>query len=130
MNIALDYDGTYTEDSELWELFIKTATTLGHTVYLVTMRYPEEGIRHNIGCPIYYTSRQAKRRFMEENHGIKFQVWIDDIPEFILLSSKEQMWPPSVSDEYSCQTEDCNVPTRTTYDDHCVVCQRAMRKPS
>ena len=37
MKIALDYDGTFTEDSGLWCRFIDEAT-VNHQVYLVTYR--------------------------------------------------------------------------------------------
>lgn len=134
MKIALDYDGTYTEDPELWDGFVMLAHQLGHEVHIVTMRYPEETIRHQIPqthdhtrleqwATIHYTSRQAKRRFMQ-NIGLEFQVWIDDIPEFILHSTQEALWPSEVADEYQCKTIDCNLPKRSKDHDLCVVCQR------
>ena len=42
MNIALDFDGTYTEAPWLWNKFIDDAYLLGHEVYLVTGRPPDE----------------------------------------------------------------------------------------
>lgn len=133
MKIALDYDGTYTEDPELWDGFIMLAHQLGHEVHVVTMRFPEEAIRHPIPQPqrgevrkkakIHYTSRQAKRRFMQ-NMGHEFQVWIDDIPEFILHSTQEALWPSEITDQYQCATPECNLPTRSKADEHCMVCQR------
>lgn len=134
MKIALDYDGTYTEDPELWDNFIMAAHKLGHDVHVVTMRFPEERIWHPIPQPqalvkiekwatIHYTSRQAKRRYMQ-NMGHEFQVWIDDIPEFIIHSTQEALWPSEVADEYQCQTIDCGLPKRNKHETHCVVCQR------
>lgn len=123
MNTALDYDGTYTEDPQLWEMLINVATHLVHKVYIVTMRYPEEAIRHKVGAEVHYTSRQAKRRYMQ-NIGIAFQVWVDDIPEFILHSTQEALWPDEATNMYNCGTPDCNLPLRSKHDELCVVCQR------
>ncbi len=79
--IALDYDGTYTDDPVLWELFIKNALNCGHTVLCITMRYPEtEKIALNI--PVYYTKRQSKMNFCKANN-IDIDIWIDDKPGWI-----------------------------------------------
>lgn len=40
LRIALDYDNTYTADNVLWDAFIKLSVSLGHSVYIVTMRNP------------------------------------------------------------------------------------------
>lgn len=42
MLIALDYDGTFTEDPTLWVSFIAMAQAHGHDVIGVTMRYEFE----------------------------------------------------------------------------------------
>ncbi|MBK8754531.1 MAG: hypothetical protein IPL99_24050 [Candidatus Competibacteraceae bacterium] len=39
--IALDYDGTYTEDTKLWDAFIALATRAGHWVICCMMRYED-----------------------------------------------------------------------------------------
>lgn len=85
MQIALDYDATYTVDRDFWDDFIKNAVNRGHSVLCVTMRYPEDVI--NIPCDVYYTSRQAKGAYVKE-HNIKIDVWIDDSPLYILLDAK------------------------------------------
>jgi len=123
MNIALDYDGTFTEDPGLWLKFIESAQAHGHTVMLVTMRYPVEQVTSQLKCPVHYTSRQAKRRYMQ-NMGIEIQVWIDDIPEFILHSTQEALWPEDLAAEYQCQTDGCDLPKKHKADAHCIVCQR------
>jgi len=38
MQIALDYDDTYTKDPSLWVKFIDNARDNGHTVVIVTAR--------------------------------------------------------------------------------------------
>lgn len=84
MRIALDYDGTYTNDPELWEQFIANARARGHEVVCVTMRRPAEAL--TMGIDVYYTARRAKKLFMMEL-GVLVDVWIDDMPEFLLTSA-------------------------------------------
>ena len=76
MLIALDYDGTYTADPELWDWFIDRARQRGHEIKIATMRYPHESIP-DIGCEIVYTSRKAKFGC------IPADIWIDDMPHFL-----------------------------------------------
>jgi hypothetical protein len=83
MIIALDYDNTYTADPKLWDRFIKDAEANGHTVKIVTMRYPpgaddypSETIK-NAPCEVIYTSRIAKAKI------VKADIWIDDSPHWI-----------------------------------------------
>ncbi len=86
MLIALDYDGTYTADPELWLMFVLNAQQRGHSVICATMRTPQEG---KDMCPILvntieiiYTSRQAKLIYLEKL-GIFPDIWIDDSPDFL-----------------------------------------------
>lgn len=76
MLIALDYDKTYTADVKLWATFIADARRKGHTVVIVTMRYPSESI-DDAPCKVIYTSRLAKRKFVNAD------IWIDDSPQWI-----------------------------------------------
>ncbi len=76
MLIALDYDGTYTADPELWDCFIAKAKERGHDVKIATMRFPTEAIP-DIGLDVVYTSRQAKFGCMPAD------IWIDDRPQFL-----------------------------------------------
>lgn len=103
MNIALDFDKTYTADPELWLSFIDNARKRGHNVYVVTMRYGDgwekdqvhKELAHHVDGMIF-TSREAKRKHALDNHGIHFDIWIDDNPEMIgehshaLLFSQEE----------------------------------------
>jgi hypothetical protein len=88
MNISLDYDNTYTRDPLLWNAFLRMTEDLGHTIYCVTMRYDFEG--HDVRAAldgrvdyIFFTGRKAKKDFMFEQ-GIAIDVWIDDMPFFVL----------------------------------------------
>ncbi len=100
MNIGLDWDGTCTEDAELYFMFVNLARSRGHKVWIVTMRYPSE-----ISNPknpeksipqyfidavdgIIFTSREAKRPAVEKA-GIKIDVWIDDNPIAVEKSAAE-----------------------------------------
>ena len=87
MIIALDYDGTYTADPELWDMFIFTAHQRGHQVHLVTMRHESEPVRMGEQpARIHYTDRKAKLPYMMAQ-GIEVQIWVDDRPDFVLLSA-------------------------------------------
>lgn len=82
---ALDYDGTYTRDPELWDSWIKLATSRGHLVLCVTMRYQEETIE--MPCEVIYTSRKAKQPFMIARGFRPPDVWIDNEPKWLLEDS-------------------------------------------
>jgi hypothetical protein len=85
MRVALDYDGTYTRDPELWDEFIKALIHRGHKVICVTMRKPTETIE--MPCDIIYTSRAAKQPFLDAL-DIIIDVWIDDNPCWILVDAE------------------------------------------
>ena len=84
MNISLDFDDTYTRDPLLWDNFISSARQQGHQVYVVTMRYKEEGddvvkyLQENVDM-IIFTGRLAKKPYLDNMH-IHIDVWIDDNP--------------------------------------------------
>lgn len=90
MNIAIDYDDTYTRDPATWDEVIDTFQAAGHMVYCVTMRNVNESadVMDSIGkkVPVFVTDRKAKRAFMFA-HGIRIDVWIDDRPDFILMDA-------------------------------------------
>lgn len=76
LNIALDYDGTYTADPALWNAFIGIAQSYGHSVKIVTMRHPTEPVP-NPPCEVIYTARKAKML------SYLADIWIDDQPLLI-----------------------------------------------
>jgi hypothetical protein len=85
MNIALDFDDTYTRDPELWDQFIFTARARGHDIRIVTFRKStmRDDALDNIGIPVIYTEYTQKRAFTNKM-GWFVDVWIDDSPEFIV----------------------------------------------
>ena len=84
MNIALDYDHTYTADPILWKEFCVSARSRGHRVYIVTARDEEHPIPMLDHVDrVYYTRLKAKRAFME-NRSIEINIWIDDKPDYIV----------------------------------------------
>lgn len=90
MKIALDYDGTYTEDPVLWNKFIDLLQLRDHEVMIVTFRGDDTPIDHEVPIPVYYTAARPKREFMNDI-GITIDVWIDDYPELIV---HESSWTP------------------------------------
>ena len=85
MNIALDFDDTYTRDPEFWDEFIQSALTKGHDIRIVTFRKSRmtDPMLDKIGIPVIYTEFTQKRVFTNKLGWI-VDVWIDDSPEFIV----------------------------------------------
>lgn len=87
MNIALDFDDTYTRDPEFWEMFIDNAKARNHDVRIVTFRKTSmtdpalDYLSQRI--PVIYTEFTQKRKFTNKMGWI-VDVWIDDSPEFIV----------------------------------------------
>lgn len=94
MNIALDYDGTYTRDPEAWDQFIELMQRQGHTVYCVTMRYRNYEMKEVLAAleskvdGIFFTERKAKQPFMFAR-GISIDVWVDDNPFWVNTDAAE-----------------------------------------
>lgn len=94
MLVALDYDNTFTRDPKAWIDFIHLMQREGHTVYCVTMRFgtnPKEAneVQQALGHlvdGVFFTNRKAKRAYMLER-GIHVNVWIDDLPDFIIMDA-------------------------------------------
>ena len=86
MKIALDYDGTFTEDPKLWLKFIDMCQLRDHEIFVVTFRGDDTPIDHELPIKVYYTAARPKRQWME-NLGVKVDVWIDDYPELIVQES-------------------------------------------
>lgn len=88
MNIALDYDETFTRDPEGWVKSITELKKRGHNVYGVSMRYDAElksmdKAYVDLVDRLYLTQRRKKREYMD-NLQVRIDVWIDDTPEFIV----------------------------------------------
>lgn len=83
MTIAIDYDGTFTRDQDFWRSVINSAIHRGHRVIIVTNRSERDKISlppFAQAVPIYYCDRRLKEQHMLGAHGIKVDVWIDDMP--------------------------------------------------
>lgn len=96
--IALDFDGTYTSDPELWDQWIRIATSRGHRVLCVTFRPTDkmEKVHATIGQVIgvencICTNGKYKKEYTSDNN-IQVDIWIDDIPETIVTSEDVQYW--------------------------------------
>lgn len=101
MNISIDYDDTYTKDPLLWNWFAKEAMNRGHYVCCVSARAaqhmddPKATIGRIIGAEnCFGTGLQPKRRFMKINHSIKIDVWVDDMPEYIVDDHSQSLYLP------------------------------------
>ncbi len=89
MLIALDFDGTYTADPELWDSFIKDMKSRGHEIIIATMRYEGEeeaeilkyGLDKKVD-KIIYTNRLAKKSAVQRQYK-HVDIWIDDMPEWL-----------------------------------------------
>lgn len=86
LNFAVDYDQTYTANPKLIEMIISTILAMGHNVYIVTARNPildKIRIQFPRGAEVIYCDGVAKRHVMENQKGIKIDIWMDDKPESI-----------------------------------------------
>lgn len=85
MNIALDYDRTFTEDPHLWDFFVGMCVHRGHKVFIVTARHKHEKLELETPrcAPVIFTGRQMKEQHCLKVHGITIDVWIDDMPGLI-----------------------------------------------
>lgn len=91
MNIALDYDGTYTADKDFWNNFIESANAKGHSVTIVTLRNGFIDRSNELWdlakiCPIVYCDGKAKLDVVEDQK-LHIDIWIDDLPRSILHGS-------------------------------------------
>ena len=91
MNIALDYDGTYTADPTFWNKFIRLARRAGHRVIIATSRMKhgvlesEQPIARdlNVGVDAVVFCNHNLKDEVCRKHGWTIDVWIDDRPESI-----------------------------------------------
>ena len=84
MMFGLDWDGTFTEDPELWRIFVTHAKLRGHDVTIITTRDANniETIRneaHRLGIEVLPCNGLPKIQVADEA-GILVHVWIDDMP--------------------------------------------------
>lgn len=89
LDIALDFDATYSADPKLWDVFIAAARALGHDVRIVTARderfdrtAPLE-LLEDSGVEIIWCRGIAKRFYCTNFTDFHPAIWIDDKPESI-----------------------------------------------
>lgn len=97
MNIAIDYDDTYTLNPRMWDEFIERAYEYDCEVYLVTWRDGNNAamrqevlsnVQSVLSQRMHFTNLKAKRKYMEDK-GIYIDVWVDDNPYAILHDGNE-----------------------------------------
>ena len=85
MTLALDFDGTFTEDPDMWRSFIRSAQLRGHTVICATGRkeWTDDMARYGLPeIPIVYCWGMMKEEACRKA-GYSINVWIDDCPGMI-----------------------------------------------
>lgn len=88
MNIAIDYDKTFSADPEGWIQVITLMEARGHKFVCVTGRTNEFDfgkeviLAINNLIPIVFAGQKWKKQAAEEA-GWKIDIWIDDMPEYI-----------------------------------------------
>ncbi len=87
--IAVDWDGTFTEDPDLWRNFIKAAQAIDggrkFRCFFVTFRRPCEEVQKEadaLGIEAIFTSGVPKMKYCME-HETDIHIWIDDMPELL-----------------------------------------------
>lgn len=82
LKIALDYDGTYTADTLLWDEFMKLARSRGHEVILTSNKksadLSKDVALKEIAKIAAGLILGKNRKTAKENHGIEFDIWIDN----------------------------------------------------
>lgn len=105
LTIAIDFDDTFTADTQAWSDVIRLLQAFGYTVLCVTGRSDFEVNRTEIenalpnGVSVFLTSGMQKDTFMR-SRGFNVDIWIDDCPA-VIPSIKDL----SLSLEWSMGTE-------------------------
>lgn len=94
LNIAIDYDETYTADPALWYQFIQLAKAAGHNPFICTYRderYDKDETLEFLeqdDLEVVYTRGVAKKWWCEQFTGLDpVHIWIDDKPNRIYENS-------------------------------------------
>lgn len=85
MVFSLDYDGTYSEDNELWLDFIDKAKARGHEVICISARdQDDKDICKELLSRVRFVGTSGAHKYEYAFQlGINVDVWIDDMPECI-----------------------------------------------
>lgn len=93
MKIAVDYDGTISEDVIGWHTAMVALASAGHDVFIVTFRdknhdwHDDLQFFYDDGFEVYCTGGVAKRWWCQQFGPGEVDVWIDDKPEAIINNS-------------------------------------------
>ena len=82
MNIALDYDETFTADPEFWLAVVDMGRSKGHNFWIVTGRSEHrlDVVKEAVnGIPIVSCGQQAKADEVQYSQ-VSIDIWIDDDP--------------------------------------------------
>ena len=88
--IGVDFDETISDNEIGWLRVLELFEKIGYHVVIVTWRKPTEWPEDlkmfvDKGFKVYYTSRQAKQKYMEQQ-GIKVSIWCDENVSAILFN--------------------------------------------
>lgn len=86
INFGLDFDGTVSEDPELFRQFVTLALLRGHFVYVTTARHVSDTEEIEAALPgieIIASGGQPKK-WAADQAGVSIDVWIDDMPQVIM----------------------------------------------
>lgn len=93
LNIAVDFDRTYSADPATWLHIMRYLHSQGHNPFIVTARNQDlDGNDYldaiaQTGFDIYWCDGVAKRWCLANHYDVKVDIWIDDKPENILYNS-------------------------------------------
>ncbi len=82
MNIAIDFDGTWSRDPGCFIQLTHLLQEKNHRVFIVTRRVQSDGIHLNqipTNVKVIYCNGEFKRLHCEKL-GLKIDIWIDDEP--------------------------------------------------
>lgn len=88
LTIAIDFDDTFTADTQAWTHVIKVLQSFGHVVFCVSARTDFEGNRRELlnalpdGVCVFLSGERQKAAFIQEQ-GQHVDIWIDDCPSAI-----------------------------------------------
>ena len=94
MIVAIDIFGVYDQDPDAWDEVIAVLQQAGHQIIGVSGGNPKmpkhEGYKRleNLGIPVYWTNRRAKRAYLAKMYGIAVDVVIDDKPDKWIRGSR------------------------------------------
>lgn len=89
LTIAIDYDDTFTADTNAWTSVIKMLQSYGHFVICVSARLDSFNQRQELesalpaGVKVFLSYCTQKKEFVEKL-GMRVDIWIDDCPEAIV----------------------------------------------